>query len=122
MDYAEFRLYSGTVVFNMPLVLEKMPLESLKKFFRYIDMRLGSNKETADAFFSCIPELSADLKQAWDDASIKFQREYKSEEYNRHHKANNKKLFNAVKTAKADYERFQKRIPKLEEIKNQYVY
>ena len=89
-------------------------------------------EESTRSFFSYIPEILEDLKDKWNEESLKFQKEYQdpkfdssgnyiSDKVEREKRRNhNKRLMNRVKAAKARYERFQKKIPKLKELQEQY--
>lgn len=128
----EFRCYRCRMTLNMPVAMEEMPITNLRKFFKYMDQEYWRNEESTHLFFSYIPEILEDLKDKWGQESIRFQKEYQdpkfdssgnyiSDKEEREKRRNhNKRLMNKVKAAKARYERFQKRVPKLEELKEQY--
>lgn len=128
----EFRRYSCRMTLNMPVAMEEMPITNLRKIFKLMDDEYWRNEESTHLFFTYIPEILEDLKDKWGEESLRFQKEYQdpkfdssgnyiSDKEEREKRRNhNKRLMNKVKAAKARYERFQKRVPKLEELKEQY--
>ncbi len=128
----DFWHYSCHMSLNMPVAMEEMPLTNLRKFLKLMDADRWRNEENIRTFFTYIPEITEDLKAKWDEASLNFQRDYLDPKYSagnyiddkdeREKRRNhNKRLLNKVKAAKARYERFQRRVPKLEELKEQYT-
>lgn len=117
---------------NMPVAMIEMPIINLRKFFKFVGQEMWRNEESTQQFFSYIPDITEDLKDKWDEASVKFQKEYQDTKFDSHgnmitdkeerkkRKTHNDRLMAKVKSAKAKYERFQKRIPKLKEIQEQY--
>ncbi len=111
---------------NIPDALEYMPVKNVKKFCKDMISEV-ENDESFREFFSYIPEIEEKLKQEWDEASLKYQREYRLPDNGRDKlerdkiRTKNKRLLDKVKAAKARYERFEKRIPLLNELKEQYV-
>ena len=130
----EFNCYSCRMTLNMPVAMEDMPIGNLRKFFKFMDQEYYRNEESTQLFFSYIPEILEDLKDRWGDASIAFQKEYQDPKFDSHgnyisdkeerekRRNHNKRLMSKVKSAKSRYERFQKKVPKLEELKEQYQY
>ena len=128
----EFRCYGCRMMLNMPVAMEDMTITNLRKFFKFMDQEYWRNEENTQKFFSYIPEILEDLKDKWGEASLTFQKDYQdpkfdssgnyiSDKEEREKRRNhNQRLMNKVKAAKAKYERFQKRVPKLEELKEQY--
>ena len=128
----EFRCYGCRMTLNMPVAMEDMTITNLRKFFKFMDQEYWRNEESTQKFFSYIPEILEDLKDKWGEASLTFQKDYQdpkfdssgnyiSDKEEREKRRNhNQRLMNKVKAAKAKYERFQKRVPKLEELKEQY--
>lgn len=126
-----FRCGSCRMTLNMPVAMIEMPITNLRKFFKWVGQEMWRNEESTQQFFSYIPDITEDLKDKWDEASVKFQKEYQDTKFDSHgnmitdkeerkkRKAHNDRLMVKVKTAKATYERFQKRIPKLKEIQEQ---
>lgn len=102
----EFRRYGCRMTLNMPVAMEEMPITNLRKFFKLMDEEYWRNEESTRSFFSYIPEILEDLKDKWNEESLKFQKEYQDPK--------------KVKAAKARYERFQKKVPKLKELQEQY--
>lgn len=128
----EFRCYSCRMTLNMPVAMEEISVVNLRKFFKWADQEYWRNEDSTRLFFSYIPEVLEELKDEWDTASLTYQKEYQDPKYKdgnyikdkdeRERRRNhNKRLLSKVKTAKARYERFQKKVPKLEELKSQYM-
>ena len=128
----EFRCYSCRMTLNMPVAMEEITIANLRKFFKWADQEYWRNEDSTRLFFSYIPEIVEELKSEWDQASLTFQKEYQDPKFKNGNYINdkeererrrnhNKRLMSKVKAAKARYERFQKRVPKLEELKSQYV-
>lgn len=130
----EFRRYGCRMTLNMPVAMEEMPITNLRKFFKLMDDEHWRNEESTRLFFAYIPEIQEDLKGKWDEAGIYFQKNYMSPDFDSHgnkitdkkekkdRKQYNDRLMVKVREAKARYERFQKRVPKLVELKEQYSY
>lgn len=128
----EFRRYGCRMTLNMPVAMEEMPITNLRKFFKLMDEEYWRNEESTRSFFSYIPEILEDLKDKWNEESLKFQKEYQDpkfdssgnyisdKEMREKRRNHNKRLMNKVKAAKARYERFQKKVPKLKELQEQY--
>ena len=118
----------------IPAAIIEMSLTNLRKFFKWACRWSGDNKEGVHDFFSCIPEVSEHLMDEWNTASIEFQKEYRDPDFDskgnritdakerKSRKAHNNRLLKKVKTAKTNYDKFQKRIPKLKELQDQYDY
>ena len=118
---------------NVPIALEEMPIANLRKLFEPILREYGRNRESIEDFFACIPEIEAMLKEEWDTASKVFQQCYQDTRFDGHghvimdkdekarRRASNNRLMRDVKSAKARYNRFKKRIPKLEEIIKDHI-
>ena len=115
----------------VPITVETMPIANLRKFFKFMGAEL-ENEDSIREFFSCIPETAEYLRGLWADESRHFQENYRSPEFDeRGNYINdkderkkiwdrNKRLEKKVRDAKARYDRFQKRIPKLKELQEQY--
>ncbi len=128
----EFRRYGCRMTLNMPVAMEEMPITKLRKFFKLVGEEHWRNEESTRLFFTYIPEIQEDLKDKWGRESLKFQKEYQDpkfdsagnyisdKEVREKRRNHNKRLRNKVKAAKARYEQFQKRIPKLKELQEQY--
>lgn len=128
----EFNCYRCRMTLNMPIAMEDMTITNLRKIFKFMDQEYWRNEENTHLFFSYIPEVLEDLKGRWGEESRTFQKEYQdpkfdssgnyiSDKEEREKRRNhNKKLMSKVKAAKARYERFQKKIPKLKELQKQY--
>ena len=116
---------------KMPLAMLVMPIGNVRKFFKWADLAPSLNRESIRRYFAYIPMISDELKWAWEVAGREMVQQWQSEEFDSHgdkitdrdekkrRRAFNKSLEAAEKAARADYERFQKRIPKLEEIRDQ---
>lgn len=128
----EFRRYDCRMTLNMPGAMEEMPITNLRKFFKLLDEEYWRNEESTRLFFAYIPEIQEDLKDKWEQESLKFQKEYQDpkfdssgnyisdKEMREKRRNHNKRLMSKVKAAKARYERFQKKVPKLKELQEQY--
>lgn len=128
----EFRRYGCRMTLHMPVAMEEMPITNIRKFFKIMDDEYWRNEESTRSFFTYIPEILEDLKDKWNEASLYFQENYMSPDFDsrgykitdpeerKRRKTYNNQLMAQVKKAKARYERFQKRVPKLEELKEQY--
>ena len=128
----EFRRYDCRMTLNMPGAMEEMPITNLRKFFKLLDEEDWRNEESTRLFFAYIPEIQEDLKDKWEQESLKFQKEYQDpkfdssgnyisdKEMREKRRNHNKRLMSKVKAAKARYERFQKKVPKLKELQEQY--
>ena len=128
-----FQFDNCRMTLYLPVAMEKMPITNLRKILKWSDQERWRNEDSIRLFFDSIPEISEALKKEWVDASIAFQKEFLSEKFDSHgyvitdgkerkkRKANNKKLMDAVKKAKRRYERFQKKVSKLEELKARYT-
>lgn len=124
-----FECFRTKYTLNIPEAVVNLPIVNLRKFFAYTSQEQWRNEESTEAFFSSIPEIAEELKDKWDEASREFQRNYKDPKFDEHgnyitdkearqrRRFHNKQLMADVKRAKTDYERFQRRIPKLEGIK-----
>ena len=128
----EFRHYDCRMTLNMPGAMAEMPITNLRKFFKLLDEEYWRNEESTRLFFAYIPEIQEDLKDKWEQESLKFQKEYQDpkfdssgnyisdKEMREKRRNHNKRLMSKVKAAKARYERFQKKVPKLKELQEQY--
>lgn len=117
---------------NMPVAMEEMPITNLRRFFRLMDQEYWRNEESTRLFFSYIPEIQEDLRSKCEQERLTFQKEYQDPKFDssgscirdkvvrEKRRSRNKQLMNQVKAAKARYERFQKKIPKLKELQEQY--
>lgn len=117
----------------LPTAVEKMSIMNLRKILKWSDQERWRNEDSIRTLFNSIPEISEVLKKEWDDACITFQKDYLDEKFDsrghlitngeerKKRKENNRKLIDTVKKAKRRYERFQKKVPKLEELKTRYL-
>lgn len=116
----------------IPEAVENMTIKNLRKFFKLMGFE-PENDDSIRDFFSCIPETEEYLRDLWADESRYFQENYKSPEFDEHGnriddpkksksiKDHNKRLEKRVRDAKARYDRFRKRIPKLDDLKETYI-
>lgn len=129
----EFHTGSSHMTLIVPDALELMPITNMKKFFRFVNQAFWINENSMREFFSFIPDVKLDLREQWDDASQKFQREYRDPNFDKSGnriddkeerekiRKRNKYYLQKVKSAKTRFEKFEKRIPKLEELKGTYM-
>ena len=127
----EFRCDRCRMWLNMPCAMETMSITNLRKFFKWANQEYWRNEESTHLFFSYIPEVLEDLKDKWDQESITLQKVYEDPKFDssgnyisdkdeRERRRNhNRQLLSEVKKAKTRYERFLRRIPKLEAIKEE---
>ena len=129
----EFNCFGCRMTLNMPDAMEEITITKLRKFFRFIDEEFWKNEDSVRDFFSYIPEIQDDLKAQWHEASMRFQHEYQDPNFKNGEritdkterdarKASNDRLMERVKRAKTRYEKFVKKIPKLEELKTTYLH
>lgn len=90
------------------------------------------NEETIQALNEYIPEMSIFLHEKWNEASLKYQNEYRDPTWFLRQnpslkkevasiRAKNKRMLNAVKSAKKNYENFQKVIDTWNEAKTKAI-
>ncbi|MBR0411110.1 MAG: hypothetical protein IJI25_08955 [Eubacterium sp.] len=107
-----------------------MPIGNIRKFFKIITREGWGNEESIRLYFDYIPEIEADFKEQWNIASRDFQEGYQDPRYKDgdyiidkrerdRRKYHNAKLMSKVKFAKSRYNKFLKKIPKLEVIKEE---
>lgn len=121
------------IALNVPIALLEMPIANLRKLFKPILREYERNRESIEDFFTCLPAVEAMLKTEWDLASLVFQQDYKDTRFDESghvitdktekakRRANNDRLIRSVKNAKARYDRFKKKIPKIEEILKNHI-
>ena len=129
----EFHTGSSHMTLIVPDALELMPLGNTKKFFKFVNQAFWINENSMREFFTFIPEVKADLREQWNEAGLEFQRQYKDPNFDsagnriddkveRKKRSDRNRYYQSkVKQAKARFDRFEKRIPKLEELKAIYV-
>lgn len=127
-----FRCYGCRMTLHMPTAMEKMSIPKIRQFFKFFDQEYWRNEESTRLFFGQIPDVLAFLKEEWDAASRNFISDYQDPEFDsggnyisdkmerQKRRDHNKRLMNKVKSAKAAYGRFEKRIPKLKELQELY--
>ena len=128
----EFRVFMTRLILNTLNTLKDLPITKFRKLVAYICKDLTTeNEEALNRIFSSIPEVQDNLRLAWEEASVRFQKEYEDPVFGpdgnkrtdpkekKNVKARNKyrkdKVLEAKKAKKA-YDRFLERIPKLKEI------
>ena len=125
-----------TITLKVPYALVHLPMPKLKKLIRIVGAWCGwgedDNREALRKLFDAVPIVRDDLKDQWDQGSLRFQREYRDPKFdsNGHMREKmdrekvryaNKRLLEAVKQAKKDYESFLKKMAALEELKALYM-
>ena len=113
---------------RLPAFLDDCSLKNKKKIFQLIFEEPYRNEETIRTLDDYILEMSEDLKSIWAEKGIKYQREYEDPVYFLRQnpgkkkeavsiRAKNKRMLEAVKSAKNKYENFQKVITAWNEAK-----
>ena len=106
---------------RLPAFLRDCTLANKKKIFRLIFEERYRNEDTIQKLDDYILETSEDLKSVWIEKGLKYQREYEDPVYFLRQnpkkkkeaisiKAKNKRMLEAVKSAKHEYDHFQKTI------------
>lgn len=128
----EFRVENCRLTLYPMKALQKRTIPNLRKILKLISQEYWRNEENIHLFFSYIPKVQEELREEWEKASLTFQKKYMDPKYNRgnyikdpevrrERAARNKKLVDDVKTAKKQYERFMRKVPKLEKLKKDFV-
>ncbi len=120
---------------NLPTAFTELTKANMRKIFFMIFQEPGRNAEAIRIIDEVLPEISEELKGKWETASKKFYDEYKDPSYEYYTedgiskkytkkqlisiRAKNKRMMQAVKSAKRNYEMFLPRIELWEEIKQQ---
>lgn len=113
---------------NMPVALQKMSLSNLAKVWTVQCKQPWNNAESITEMERWIHTVIETAKADWNARSHDYQNLYKStqcdylstKEQKRKIENNNKKLLQAVKSAKSRYERSEKLLTKFTEIKQKY--
>ena len=122
-----FQYERAHITLNYPLAITDMPQTSLKKLFKLMvsDYRREANEEAVRTTHEALKAYVVETKKTWNDASIDFQTGFVDTKYHycsnvRAATANNKRLLNTVKSAKAKHERAKKLLTFFEEVKDKY--
>ena len=94
--------------FNLDMALGRLHVNTIKKILKMLNW--WENNEMREEVRKELTGMALQAKSEWEDASRKFQLEYKLE-----NDRANKKLLSEVKKAKSNYERLLKYIDILEE-------
>lgn len=102
------------------------PLAQLKKFLGYVFQEFWRNEETINILGAYLPQKQAEAKEAWVNASKRYQDEYISTQFRYDLtakqkitiEASNRKMLNEVKRCKTNFERRGKIIAHYEMLKN----
>ena len=102
------------------------PLAQLKKFLGYVFQEFWRNEETISILGTYLPQKQAEAKEAWLNASKRYQDEYISTQFRydltaqqkRTVEAANRKMLNEVKRRKTNFERWGEIIAHYEMLKN----
>lgn len=115
MDKQTIRFVSGTAEYWLvyPDALVNLALPNKKKLFRLMLSEPWNNADAIAVTASALDQIIADSKEEWREASAEFQKGYVAIEFRydlspyqlKKAKAENKKLAEAVKRAKATHER-----------------
>lgn len=128
--FVQFAFDTATFSLNYPYAFVKCNITSLKRLFLYMvaDEHRESydNKQAIETTTAYIEAFKLIKKEVWRYRSKDYTDNYKCEEYCHSAmlkavKANNKRLINALKKAKSDYERAEKLEQYFNELKNKYL-
>lgn len=114
---------------RLPAFLSDCNLANKRKMFRLIFEERYRNEDTIQKLDEYISEMSESLRTSWDEKSLKYQREYKDPVYFLQQnpkkkkeaisiRAKNRRMLEAVRSAKRKYEHFQKTIEAWNEAKS----
>lgn len=115
---------------NLPLALEDLPLKSLTTIFKLLFTHWdeGRNRESISLLNDYIPEVIAEKKTAWHEASVEYSNEYRIvDRYTPRGTANtikakNKELSAKVSNAKRAYEKAQRVHELYKEAQQKYTF
>ena len=129
MDNATVRFRYDTAHFTLsyPKAITDLPQANLRKLFKFMvsDWHREANADAVRVTHDALTAYAAETKKVWAEASKNFQNGYVDTKYHycpnkRAAAANNKRLMEAVKSAKSKYERAQKLLTFFEEVKEKY--
>lgn len=129
MDDVTIRFRYGPARFTLiyPAAIENMPQDKLKKLFKLMvcDWNHEVNADAVRLTYQYLNAYVEETKSAWAEASRAYQNGFVDTTYRycsdkRAAAANNMKLLNAVKHAKAGHERAQKLLAAFAEVESKY--
>lgn len=114
-----------TMQINIDPFFTQATLAKQKKLLGYVFQEPWRNEETIRTLDAYLPQKQAQAKDAWDNASKRYQKEYTGTQFRYDLTANqkrtieaaNRKMLNEVKRCKAKYERWGKIIAYYEMLK-----
>ena len=114
-----------TMQINIDPFFTQATLAKQKKLFGYVFQEPWRNEETIRTLDAYLPQKQAQAKDAWENASKRYQKEYTGTQFRYDLTANqkrtieaaNRKMLNEVKRCKAKYERWGKIIAYYETLK-----
>ena len=114
-----------TMQINMDPFFTQATLAKQKKLLGYVFQEPWRNEETIRILDAYLPQKQAQAKDAWENASKRYQNEYTGTQFRYDLAANqkrtieaaNRKMLNEVKRCKAKYERWGKIIAYYETLK-----
>ena len=115
-----------TMQINIDPFFTQATLAKQKKLLGYVFQEPWRNEETIRTLDAYLPQKQAQAKDAWENASKRYQNEYTGTQFRYDLTANqkrtieaaNRKMLNEVKRCKAKYERWGKIIAYYEMLKN----
>ena len=114
-----------TMQINIDPFFTQATLAKQKKLLGYVFQEPWRNEETIRTLDAYLPQKQAQAKDAWENASKRYQKEYTGTQFRYDLTANqkrtieaaNRKMLNEVKRCKAKYERWGKIIAYYETLK-----
>lgn len=114
-----------TMQINIDPFFTQATLAKQKKLLGYVFQEPWRNEETIRILDAYLPQKQAQAKDAWENASKRYQNEYTGTQFRYYLTANqkrtieaaNRKMLNEVKRCKAKYERWGKIIAYYETLK-----
>ena len=115
-----------TMQINLDPFFTQATLAKQKKLLGYVFQEPWRNEETIRTLDAYLPQKQAQAKDAWENASKRYQNEYTGTQFRydltaqqkRTIEAANRKMLNEVKRCKAKYERWGKTVAYYEMLKN----
>lgn len=115
-----------TMQINIDPFFTQATLAKQKKLLGYVFQEPWRNEETIRILDAYLPQKQAQAKDAWENASKRYQNEYTGTQFRydltanqkRTTEAANRKMLNEVKRCKSKYERWGKIIAYYEMLKN----
>lgn len=122
-----FRYDTAHFTLNYPKTLLDLPQANLRKLFKFMvsDWHREANTEAVRVTHESPKAYVEETKKVWSEASKDYQNGFVDTKYHycpnkRAAAANNKRLLDAVKSAKTKHERAQKLLTFFEEVKSKY--